>query len=364
MGRRNSGGSWDWSPEVWGWSPDLGRWSPRYGGPKHPVVFAVTTDKVTPEEAYDYWCDIAYYNFEADRLPREQKRTFRASSTVLCTSLGNIYVYRSSPVAGSRTAKGIRADGAETFDIGIVLRGVRIHRDETGAVYRAAPGKFFCYDAAKESRVEWSEHEGIHVTLPRQLVQSAIGEIPPASQLVKLLETSSLSSILSAHLQALSRTLESLSVSERALIFNYTVDLILAVMRQVVRRGAQSDPADRSTYFWAAKRIIHQHLSDPNLDASMIARTLGCSRATLYRAFTEHGWQVAEYIREARLQEAIKRLDEEDSGATIESIAASCGFVNPSHFGRVFRSRFGITPRQARALKRRSGDAAKEPPAP
>jgi AraC-like DNA-binding protein len=97
----------------------------------------------------------------------------------------------------------------------------------------------------------------------------------------------------------------------------------------------------------------------------LIAHQLNCSRAQLYRVFAEHGETVAGYVRERRLRWAYELL----AGAlardlSIGDIAYRCGFEDPVHFARLFRQRFGLTPRSLRgsaAEQRRRGEAAPAP---
>lgn len=277
---------------------------PKHGAPTQAVQFELSTAHVDPREAYDYWRDIAYYYFEADRLPVDDRRDFEAHTKIIATPTGNIYAYESGPVSGRRTFGHIRADQGDSFDLGLVLAGRRRHRDETDAVQNAMQGEFFCYDAAKPSRVEWGYHRGIHLTIPRTMIASSIGDIPPATEIVKALATSPLAPFLQAHLRVLASTLDRLSQSERAIIFDHTVDLTLSVLRQAIQSDAHPNLITKRSYYLAAKRIIHNHFSDPNLDAIRLSEMLGCSRSTLYRAFAAEGWTVADYIKEVRLREA------------------------------------------------------------
>lgn len=350
MDHQAMGSGSSWSPEVWSWSPELGRWSPKHGLPKQPVRFQLSTDAVPPEEAYDYWRDIAYYYFDADRYPRGGNRVFCARTVVVATPAGNMYTYRSDPVSGKRTQRDVRKDPGDSFDLGIVLSGWRFHRDETNAVYVANPGDFFCFDSTRVSRIEWSEHRGVHITVPRSFIAEFVGNIPPASDLVRMLSASNLTPFLRAHLYTLASTLDRLTVGERTTVFDRTVDLILAIMRQVLQSGRVGPSSGRSAYFVAAKQIIMKEMANPNLEPAFIARVLGCSRATLYRCFADHGWTVADYIREMRLREALRRLTTFGKAVSIASVASSCGFVSVSHFGRVFRARFGMNPKDVQML--------------
>lgn len=127
-----------------------------------------------------------------------------------------------------------------------------------------------------------------------------------------------------------------------------TADLMLAVLRETFASRSEPGAAELRAYFAAAARIIHAQLSDPNLAPKTIAAALQCSRATLYRAFRAHGLTVAGYIREARLQEARRRLEQRSPGTSVAAIAAACGFPDPDHFRRLFRERFDVNPSEVR----------------
>src|SRR5690606_30514628 len=108
--------------------------------------------------------------------------------------------------------------------------------------------------------------------------------------------------------------------------------------------------ADREAYFVAAKRYIDAHLADPQLGVLGIAGALGCSRATLYRAFSERDVSLANYIKEARLSRAAQLLRKGAAPETLSKLAHDCGFTNADHFRREFRRRFGLSPSEFRML--------------
>ena len=53
------------------------------------------------------------------------------------------------------------------------------------------------------------------------------------------------------------------------------------------------------------------------------------------------------YVRVQRLQEAARRLrSAKVEDTTVTRIAYDLGFADPSHFRRLFRAQYGMTPRQ------------------
>src|SRR5690606_13943753 len=340
-----------WSARIWSWSPKVGRWQPEHGRPKRPVTLEVSSDDARPGEAFDYWRNIAYYQFDADPPPGGADG-FRARAKALVTPGGSLYIYQSSAVSGRRTARQIRADGGGGFTIGLVLSGRRWHQDETQVVTTAGPGQLFCYDAERVSRVKWTDHEGVHVALPRALVDAAVsGPLPPASRIIQTLNRSRLAPFLCSQLALLARQFDALSERERVVMFDVSVDLFLTILRAAFAADGDAAAMDLRTYYTTARRLIQERYADHGLTPENIAWALGCSRSTLYRAFRAHGTTVARCIREVRLQEAKRRIEEE-ADAPIATISAQCGFYDPAHFRRLFREHFDMNPSDVRDMVR------------
>ncbi|OUN00624.1 MAG: hypothetical protein BAA04_07710 [Firmicutes bacterium ZCTH02-B6] len=342
---------WDWTPDVWAWSPDQGRYDLKFGAPKAHVAIQLSTEGVGPAEAYDYWRHMAYYDFDADPFePREPGKPFQATAYGVIAPLGDLYVYRSAPVSGRRTARQIRSDGFDRFSIGLVLTGRRHFIAQGSAALSSRPGDMFVYDAARPSRLSWSAHQGVHLSLPRQVLAAAIGpDHASAAELSKALNHSPLAPFLRNQLRLFARHAAQLDKAARALVFDQTVQLALAVLQQA---SVNTPPkVDRSAYYVAARRYIDAHLTDPNLSVPEVAGAVGCSRSTLYRAFADQGSEPAGYIREARLDRAARLLQSRDFQGTVGELALRCGFVDINRFRTAFRRRYGMTPAEFRAAK-------------
>ena len=91
---------------------------------------------------------------------------------------------------------------------------------------------------------------------------------------------------------------------------------------------------------------IEEHLRDPDLTPQSIADDLHITRGYMHRLFPGDIESPARYILRRRLEEAHRALsDSMQTSRSITTIAFEQGFNSLPHFSRVFRSRYGVTPR-------------------
>lgn len=104
----------------------------------------------------------------------------------------------------------------------------------------------------------------------------------------------------------------------------------------------------------AAHRIrivnyIEAHLHDPDLTPTRVAEACRMTPRYLHHLFSGQDETVARYILRRRLEACSVALTcAARRGRSVTAVAFDHGFNSPTHFGRVFRARFGMTPREYR----------------
>lgn len=97
------------------------------------------------------------------------------------------------------------------------------------------------------------------------------------------------------------------------------------------------------------RKHIEDHLHDPDLSAENIATALHITPRYMRMVFAAENETVSSYILRRRLEKCARHLTNPVwRGQTITQIALHCGFNSAAHFSRVFRSHFGVTPREYR----------------
>ena len=95
---------------------------------------------------------------------------------------------------------------------------------------------------------------------------------------------------------------------------------------------------------------VEANLSDPGLDVASIAAAHHISTSYLQKLFASESISVAAFIRERRLERCRRDLaDPANAQRSAASIAAHWGFHDASHFSRLFRNTYGMTPGDCRA---------------
>ncbi len=101
----------------------------------------------------------------------------------------------------------------------------------------------------------------------------------------------------------------------------------------------------------AARRVrvlsyIEQHLNEPDLTPTSIARSMGLTPRYLHLLFSGQEETLSRRIMRRRLEESARLLQQQDAGTNrpLGSIAMACGFASLTHFGKAFRHQYGTTP--------------------
>ncbi|WP_405631284.1 helix-turn-helix transcriptional regulator [Streptomyces sp. NBC_00016] len=113
--------------------------------------------------------------------------------------------------------------------------------------------------------------------------------------------------------------------------------------------GAPGTPGAHSPVLGRILEYVELHLTDPDLSPEVIARAHHISVRYLHKLFKDEGTTVGRWILRRRLEECRRDLMRYGRGGrTIAAVAARWGFLSATHFSRVFRSAYGMSPREWR----------------
>ena len=301
----------------------------------------LSTDDFEPATLYEAWRAAAYHS--VDLLPPDEElrgtvKFVRGKSGVFGSHQGSGY-----QTVFSREARS--AGLGECMVIALLAERRVALEGPDGARMIAESGSMALYDVARPMHYHWSKGKDLYLLLPRQVALAAIGGGLDGLSLP--LEQQRLAPFLRRQMMDLEAHGHCLARNELAAMLDATVETALLLLNGVMPRGASGAGLFTKGLYASALQFMATRYPDRDLDPAMIANALGCSRATLYRAFAEHNTTVMDALRELRMQNARRSL-EASAGQNIGIVALACGFPDPSAFGKLFKARFGASPREWR----------------
>jgi AraC family transcriptional activator of tynA and feaB len=351
MLQRRDGIAWDWTPDIWPRKPKCGRWRHGHDPPSKVIFLDISTNAAPPLEVYSFWNE-GFWN-ERDSHKQKERANRPANANRSVSNDGSLARDRPETALRGRQHHYVSADGGG-IDLSLVISSERRQRSNNEHGRLTNSGGFFLYNASDHSRVAGEAGDAAHLLLRREIVEAALGgPMPPIAAMAEAMFRSRLTLVLRDQMLLVARTISDLNQAQLNFLLHQTARLALfAIEGSVVSDSHPSANPVRAALFTAAQRYIERHFADFDLDVGRIASNIGASRATLYRAFADHGLTVAEAIREKRLARAEALLKAGPMQVSIDAIAETCGFAHTRSFQRAFRMRFGVNPTEFRPRNR------------
>ncbi len=303
------------------------------------------TDDVTQADRFAqwrHWISATFVPLECAPVTREPFR-----GEVAHWELGELLVSRvaAHPHLASRTRRMIALRDAGYYKVGLLTRGsCRLSQEGREALLR--PGDLAIYDCRRPYTMVFDEpHEMSFLMFPCDRLR-----LPPAA--VEQVLVTPVSSAGRARARS-SRpscagwwpTWSSRGSRSTAAWPDNVLDLLATLFGE--RTGVlPTDPATvRRALLLSVHNWIEAHLADPDLGPAAIARANHISVRYLHKLFQDQGTSVARWVRERRLANC--RRDLEDPALAqrgVQAIARRWGFEDPAHFSKIFKASFGDPP--------------------
>lgn len=298
------------------------------------------TSSVTDSQRFEYWSDVVCKHFipAASRVP--SRLNFDASFTV--RSLGHLTLAEmSSPRHHwERDAKHLRSGPNEDFMLSLMVQGTG-HLSQGGRHVLQRNGDIVLYDAAKPFSFDLAPESTLLVRIPRKQL---LFRVPEAENLtaMHLAEGTPIAKLLGNMIREASTMQLDGHDALQARVASSLLDMVSAVLQfQMDNTGVVRTSHD--ALFQRASDFIASHLDDCELDVEQIAAAQHVSARTLTRIFAEHGTTPMQHLWKRRMEASHFAL-REGRVKQVTHAAFQYGFSDLSHFCRVFKKTYGVTP--------------------
>ncbi|MDR2858269.1 MAG: AraC family transcriptional regulator [Novosphingobium sp.] len=136
------------------------------------------------------------------------------------------------------------------------------------------------------------------------------------------------------------------------LFSNHVYDIVALILGASGDIAAQAGQGGlRAARLAAIRREIERSALDPAFSLAALALRIGVTPRYVQKLLTGEGTAFIREVADRRLEQALRLLQSpRHRSLSIAEIAYMCGFPNVKHFHGVFRSRYGATPGDMRAV--------------
>ena len=217
-----------------------------------------------------------------------------------------------------------------------------------GRRFDVEPGQFVLLDNTRFYQMEMeTAHEAVDLMMPQPWLERHLPD--PEILLACPVDTrSGWGAPLGALLETMLESLDDAPLP-RPLIAEQLGSLLgMATGYPDLSEGANS--RQRGQLARQVLRRIESGFADPDLSPEQAAQEVGISKRYLQTLLAGAGTSFVQELNATRLDRAGDMLtDPRGAGLSITEVAFRCGFLDAGYFSRLFRKRFGISPREWRA---------------
>ncbi|MFJ9964852.1 AraC-like ligand-binding domain-containing protein [Streptomyces avermitilis] len=309
----------------------------------------VSTLPLPAAERAEYWHEAVSNTFIPLDVSLHEREPSAASITSHCLGSLQISVVRAGPQSVVRSRRLIARDGEEWITLTMQHRGTAV-LDQDGREVLLRPGEFALSDSGRPFRKKLPEDfcfTAFH--LPR----AALGVLPQdlrALTATVFTGDSGCAVPVASYLTGLARGAGTFDAYVGRRLAATAADLLAVLIHE--RRGRMNPQALGTAGALPAtiKDYIVRNLADPGLSPEGIAAAHRVSVRYLHKLFQGEETTVSRWIRQQRLERCRRELSRPAAvPPTVASVAQRWGFVSPSHFSRVFRAAYGMSPREWQA---------------
>ncbi|SMF46812.1 AraC-like ligand-binding domain-containing protein [Pseudogulbenkiania subflava] len=306
-----------------------------------------STGHAAPQERHRLWQHIigqAYFDLQLDFLDAARFEGYLSDWQLGELSLSRL---RSSPLRYRRLRAQLSDLDNEQFLI-TLPRQSAIRFSQMGRDADCPPGSFILESSTDPYQFEHDRPNALWVLkIPGKLLRSRL-RAPERYCALALDGRYGMGALFADYLNALGQRLEQGDDCLHPLVGLQLVELFVACAESSAGILSSQESSVRAAHLHRIENYVRQHISDIGITPDQIAAACHISTRYLHALFKDTGQTFSHWLREQRLEGARKALCHLGNGHSLATLAYQWGFTDQSHFSRVFKQRYGCTPREER----------------
>jgi AraC-like DNA-binding protein len=312
------------------------------------VAVVLNTSSSVPDRRLAVWQDIVCDTFVGLDCRSDMREAFWGA--VSQSAIGPATFTRVDSCAQRvfRTPSRIARASQDYVLVALGNSGVNgVYQDGREAVVTA--GQFVIYDTTRpyELRFDDSFSQTI-LQMPRKLLQQRIGAFD-ALTATTFSSDRPLEGLAYEFLISTSKVIDHVDPATATRLLDQGLDLIAMAFAERMHQRSPDQSVHRSALLYRLKNTILTQLSDPELSMSGVAAAIGISPRYASDLMADEQISFRSYVQTQRLERCKRDLSDPAHAARhVGDIAFAWGFNDLAHFSRIFKQRFGASPREWR----------------
>jgi AraC-like DNA-binding protein len=314
-----------------------------------PMGRNLSTDSVDAPRRTAYWTDMVcdtYVQLECDAPAGVDS----IEGHIVADRLATLDLSRVTSTAQTvrRTAAKIGQAAEDYFLVSIQTQGHGIVSQD-GRDALLAPGDFALYDSTRPYTLRFdSAFQQMVLMLPGPVLRTAVRDTH------RLTATRVGSERGAGHLMinmitTLAQDIDTLAPASASAVADGVTQILVAGLSTLAPSQPPPSSALAALHLQQIKALVRRHCLDPDFGVARIASSLRVSASTVHRVWSSEPCSITDWVWSLRLDAARSKLgDPSFASWSISRIAFECGFNDAAHFSRVFKARFGCSPRESR----------------
>ncbi len=312
------------------------------------MAVVLDTSSSVPGRRLAVWQDIVCDTFVGLDCQSDMRDAFWGS--VSQSMIGPVTCTRVESCAQRvfRTPSRIARANEDFVLVTLGTRGVNgIFQDGREAVVSA--GQFVIYDTTRPYELHFND--GFSQTifqLPRKLLQQRIGSFDTLTA-TAFSSDHPLEGLAYEFLLSMSKTIDHVDPATATRLLDQALDLIAMAFADRMHERSPDQSSHRSALLYRLKNYILTHLRDPELSMLRAAAAVGISPRYASDLMAAEQISFRSYVQMQRLERCKRDLSDAAHAARhVSDIAFAWGFNDLAHFSRIFKQKFGASPREWR----------------
>ena len=242
---------------------------------------------------------------------------------------------------GKRTSKEIASNSEPYMTIVIPIRGSIVLK--TGLEEEKVSDSQFAFWTSTipmAFEIKQATYEQFSILVPQRVLRANVRACE-SLHCVRVQNKNIFTDLFYAHARTLIQAIDDPFTQFEMSLTQVTTSIVDAIID-----SAQASKNSTLDWLDRIKVFVDCHISDENLSPTSVSRALGISTRYIHKVFESESQTLCEWITNRRLEKSANYLL--CSKLSVTEVSIKSGFKSSSHFSRMFKKNFGLSPSEYR----------------